>query len=132
MQLARCVQPGDPVGELASGRASEPTGGRRGLYAGGLRGRRPFLVANMLEEAYALEQLHDEEPILPVGDQLVEGDEIGVGDAQEGAKLVLEAQDRRGAGAVHDLEGDRAAALAVIMRGKRCPFRRCRVRAWMS
>jgi hypothetical protein len=67
-----------------------------------------------LEEGHSIKQFHGEEPILAIGDQLVECDQIGVCDAQECAKFVLEAQDRSGAGAVHHLEGDQAAALAVV------------------
>ena len=86
--------------------------GRRTSGARPARGE--CVVADVLEEVHPIEQLHGEEPVLAVGDQLIERDEMGMGDAQEGAKLLLEAEDRGGAGPAHHLEGDRAAALAVV------------------
>ncbi len=55
------------------------------------------------EEVHAGDKLHGEEPVLSIGDELVEGDQVGMTDFGEGAELAFEAKESVGAGAVQRL-----------------------------
>jgi hypothetical protein len=69
--------------------------------------------ADIVAEAHALDVLHRDEPLVGVGDELVEGDEVVVDDAGGGPELVLEAVEAAGLELAQGLEGDSPAALAI-------------------
>lgn len=73
-----------------------------------------FPVAHGLDERRPAHKLHREEPLVLVGDELVEGDEVRVIDVGEGAEFALEAVERLRVRLVQALERDRALALLVV------------------
>ena len=93
---------------LAGGAAVIADGNAVGVGAGRLGA-----VADVLEEADAVDQLHREEPAAVVADQLVEGGQVDVGHVGERTELALEVVQQGGVGARQRLEGDAAAALLV-------------------
>ena len=103
MQAAGRVQRLESERELAE-RVAQPIDvaiERRRFPAG--RARRP---ADPAAEIDALDQLHGEEPAVLIGNQLVEGDQVRVGDVGEGAKLVLEPVEPGGIESLQRLQGD--------------------------
>ena len=70
--------------------------------------------ANVCQEVDAFDQLHGEEPTLAVGNQVVEGHQVGVGNVGQGAKFLLEAKQRHGVRPLDGLERDSLVAFAVI------------------
>ena len=70
--------------------------------------------ANVCQEVDSVDELHGEEPKLAVGNQVVEGHQIGMGDISQGAELLLEAEQRRGVRPLHGLERDLSVASAVV------------------
>ncbi len=72
----------------------------------------PF--ADIFEEIDAFDELHREEPVVSVRDELVEVDQVRVADVEEGAEFLLEAVERRGAGPLYGLECHLGSALAVV------------------
>ncbi len=95
---------------------------RQVVVAGGEAGRRVGVLDEAFrvgaprveDEVLAIHQLHREKDALGLGgDELVEVDEIAVGDVGEGAEFLLEAIKGRGAEVKERLEGDLLAPLAV-------------------
>ncbi len=81
----------------------------------GRRGRAPRAhPPDVIQEVDALDQLHREEPLVLLREELVERDEVPVGDVRERSKLVLEPVERVGLGAPQCLHRDHAPALAVV------------------
>jgi len=78
------------VGDVGQ-RARRRRGGRpaRGRDLGG-----GDPASDMAEEIDALDELHREIPLLPLDRELVEGDQVGMGDPGERTELVLEAVER--------------------------------------
>ena len=68
----------------------------------------------MREEVAPIDELHREEPLPLVFEQLAEAHEIHVLDVLERAELVLEAQERVGVELAQHLQGDAAPLLAVV------------------
>ncbi len=67
-----------------------------------------------VRKSIPVDELHGEEPKLAVGNQVVEGHQIGVGNIGQGAELLLEAEQRRGVRPLHRLERDSSVASAVV------------------
>ena len=61
------------------------------------------LRPDMGEEVDTGDQFHGEEPVLSVGHQIVEGDQVGMTDFGEGAEFAFEAKEGVGAGPVQRL-----------------------------
>ena len=91
--VAGAVQVGDGAGARRVGAAVRPPDER--------------------QEVDALHQLHGEEPVVLILDQLAEGDEVGVGDVLERAELVLEGEQLLRAHGAQGLERDPRVALAI-------------------
>ena len=66
------------------------------------------------EEARAVDDLHREEAVLRLDEELVEVDQVRVRDVREGPELALEAVERVGVGVRQGLEGDGPIAPAVV------------------
>ena len=64
-------------------------------------------AAYVVQEAHPVDVLHHDEPLAAVGDELVEGHQIRVGDVQQGAEFLLEPGDRGGVDLPHRLHRDR-------------------------
>jgi hypothetical protein len=109
VQLAGGVQGGDAGDQLGEGVAQAVdeqvrgddrlAGARVGVVAVGRRlGGGPLgaVRSDIFAEAHALDVLHGDEPLVVVGHELVEGDEVVVGDAGGRAELVLEAVEAAG------------------------------------
>jgi hypothetical protein len=125
VELARDVQggdAGDQLGERVAQALDDEA--RRGdglgdrvlvaVVGGGLGGGgRRAVGSDVVAEAHALDVLHGDEPLVVVGHELVEGDEVVVGDAGGRTELVLEAVEAAGLERAERLEGDAAAAFAV-------------------
>src|SRR5215208_4964218 len=69
--------------------------------------------ADVLQEVDALDELHREEPVAAILDQLTQADEIRVMHVLERPELVLEAQHRIRRDRPKGLEGDAAVVFAV-------------------
>ena len=67
----------------------------------------------MIEEGDAVDELHREEPLVAVREQLVQGHEVGMGDVGQGPELLLEAIERAPGADPQRLEGDVGVALPV-------------------
>src|SRR5439155_17229960 len=74
------------------------------------------LSAHVPEEIDPVDQLHREEPLLLVRRQLVEGDEVRVGNIGQRAKLLLELYEGLRGDVAQDLEGDGDVPLPVDRR----------------
>lgn len=70
-------------------------------------------AAVMADEVPALHELHREEPLILLAEELVERDQIAVCVAAQRTKLLLEAVQIIRAGFAQDLERDHGAALAI-------------------
>jgi hypothetical protein len=68
----------------------------------------------VLEKIDAVDELHREEPLLGLREQLVQGHKIGMGDVGERPELLLEPVQRVRLGAPQGLQRDDARALAVV------------------
>ncbi len=96
-------------------------GARLPLAGGARRGRQRRRVrgADVRErgapgdEVFAANELHREEPGVPFGDELPEGDQVRVVHLLEGAELLLEAEDRARIDVGEDLQRDVLAAVGV-------------------
>ena len=73
--------------------------------------RRP--AAHVAEEVDPVHQLHGEEPLVVVEEQLVQRDQVGMRHVGQGAELLLEAEDALRAGAGQRLERDLRSPLAI-------------------
>ena len=134
VELACVVERGEPLDELHQHRAHPqlvearrlPGDDRRGggapsfpSRAGQGRGVEGGSVGRLVgaadegEQAAALDQLHGEEPAIVLAEQLVELDQVGVGEAREGAELLLEAVEIVGDDRAQQLEGDAGVAGGV-------------------
>ena len=69
--------------------------------------------ADIVQEVGPLDELHGEEPPVPVREELPEADEIGMDHLLEGAELLLESVEGGGVEVLDGLEGDDQVALAV-------------------
>ncbi len=97
----------DDAGGVGGGEAA--AGGAQGVddRAPAARG-----IAQPAAEGGALDQLHDDEELVVGGADLVDGDDVGVGQARHGARFTREPGTEAvavvGAGQAQDLEGDLA------------------------
>src|SRR6266568_6187160 len=71
------------------------------------------VTSHVCEEAYPVDQLHREEPLLAVGEQLVEGDEIRVDEVGERSEFLFEPIEGLLTGPAKGFQGDPAAPLAI-------------------
>ena len=78
---------------LHAGKRLEPPASRLGIRV--KLGRCVFRDdhrANMHQEINSVDELHGEKPAMAVGDQIIEGHRIGVGNTGQCAELLLEAE----------------------------------------
>jgi hypothetical protein len=133
VQLAQLVQGRDAGGELVQRRAQAgqvDRGARRPRRGGGFvgpggRGRRRagqgvlegarLARADPAEEVDAVDELHGDEPVVALADQLAQADQVHVVHVGERAELLLEAEQRVRLELAQHLEGH-AAAVGVIDR----------------
>src|SRR5581483_4588190 len=132
MKLAGIVQSVDAAAQLKK-RIANPVVIERGLFRApaplrlerfavehrkGKHFRRLFDDAaagtNVVKKRGSLDELHREEPVGVVGDQLVKGDEIRMRDAGQGAELLLEAIQHVGIAPWQPLERNDGISLPVV------------------
>ena len=84
------------------------------MGAGGAFGVRELLgAADVDKEGYSVDEFHREVPQVPLGREVVEGRQVRVAQAGQGAELLLEAIQCRRVEALHGLERDDLVAAAV-------------------
>ena len=121
MAYIRCPPP-EAIGEIGKrlgiGKLCRELGRRQ---ASGDRRRSPSSASpgatgerTYVRKSTPVDELHGEEPKLAVGNQVVEGHQVGVGNISQGAELLLEAEQRRGVRPLHGLERDSSVASAVV------------------
>jgi hypothetical protein len=99
------------AGEAAAGGPGEHV--ELGRVVLGVRAGQGEAVTQVAGQRDAVDQLHGEEPVAVVLEQLVQADEVRVAEVGEGPELFLEAVQLVGGVLVRALDRDRVAALAV-------------------
>ena len=92
--------------------AGSPGGGGLGAFRR-LGAARKTRAPDVVEKIDTLDELHGDEPLAVVDEQLVEGDEIRMREVGEGAKLALEAKEGLDVAVAQRLQSDGAARLPI-------------------
>src|SRR5688572_3127375 len=82
------------------------------LVTGAEESERPP-TPHILDEALPADQLHRDEPFIPLGDELVQLHEVAMGDVGERSELALEPQQRVRRIVAQRLDGDRGVPDAI-------------------